>query len=41
MPFGLHDPVKVTLLSCHQSRVWIDYIGDIGMCLVYFSLQQH
>ena len=31
MPFGLHYPVKVMLLSCHQSRVWIDYIGDIDI----------
>jgi hypothetical protein len=28
-------------LSRHQSRVWIDYVGDITTRLVYFPLQQH
>jgi len=30
----------VTPLSCRQSRVWIDCVGDIVVRVVYFSLQQ-
>jgi len=31
---------KVTSLSCHQSHIHIDYVGDIITWLMYFTLQQ-